>query len=315
MPDPSAIEALGIVKRFGTLTAVDAVDLRLEAGAALALLGPNGAGKTTLVEMLEGLQRPDSGTIRIFDRAWDDSDPEAVRGKLGVCLQETRLPERLSCLETLRLFASFHGLESTRAEAVLEQVGLTEKADARTRNLSGGQRQRLALGVALLPRPRLLLLDEPTTGLDPAARREIWDLIEALKREGCALLLTTHYMEEAEALCPEVALMHKGRLLARGSVPRLLAEHAGGDRIEAVFASTDAPDFSPSLPGRLSSQRSGPDAWTYRVEDLARALPALLAETASQGLTLRSLTTRKATLEDLFMALAGERLAVGAEAA
>jgi ABC-2 type transport system ATP-binding protein len=179
-PDAPAIQAHGLIKRFKDLTAVNGVDLDLAAGAALALLGPNGAGKTTLVEMLEGLQQPDDGSIRLFGQAWAEPGAGALRGKLGVCLQDSKLPEKLSASEILRLFASFHGLPAARADQVLDQVGLRPKAKAWSQDLSGGQRQRLALGVAMLPSPRLLLLDEPTTGLDPAARREVWGLVEQL---------------------------------------------------------------------------------------------------------------------------------------
>ena len=224
---PLAIDAQDLTKRYGALTAVDGVSLQLQAGKSLALLGPNGAGKTTLVEMLEGLQEPSSGSIRIFGRAWTDGNAAELRSKLGICLQETKLPEKLHTLEVLELFASFHGLDAVRAREVLAQVGLEAKASANTEGLSGGQRQRLGLGIAMLARPQLLLLDEPTTGLDPSARRDIWALVQALKREGCALLLTTHYMEEAEVLCPEVALMHQGKLLVRGPIGAVIKAHGG----------------------------------------------------------------------------------------
>ena len=224
---PLAIDARELVKRFGALTAVNGVSLELKAGHSLAMLGPNGAGKTTFVEMLEGLQAPSSGSIRLFGQSWDEGGSAALRSKLGICLQETKLPEKLRCLEVLELFASFHRLNAARAKEVLGLVGLQEKAQAATEGLSGGQRQRLGLGLAMLARPQLLLLDEPTTGLDPAARHEVWALVQSLKREGCALLLTTHYMEEAEALCPEVALMHQGKLLVRGPIAAVIKAHGG----------------------------------------------------------------------------------------
>jgi len=311
MPDPApAVEAQGLVKRFKALTAVDRLDLRLGQGEALALLGPNGAGKTTLVEMLEGLQAPDEGSIRLFGRSWDEPGSKTLRSGLGICLQDTRLPEKLTALEVLRLFAAFHGLGEDRAREVLGQVGLDEKAGTWTQKLSGGQRQRLALGIAMLPRPRLLLLDEPTTGLDPAARREVWALVEALKREGCALLLTTHYMEEAEALCPEVALMHRGRLLARGPVPALLAEHAGGDRLDASFVEEPPAGLLDALPGLLKRDAlEGGRSISLRVRDLGAALPAFVQSAAAAGARITSLSTRRATLDDLFMNLTGEALA------
>jgi ABC-2 type transport system ATP-binding protein len=232
--DQPAIQAENLTKRFASLTAVNGVSLSLGAGQSLALLGPNGAGKTTLLEMLEGLQDPDEGSIRLFGQSWRDPGSSRLRAWLGICLQDTKLPEKLRCLEVLQLFASFHGLPLERAAEVLAEVGLQAKSAALTEGLSGGQRQRLALGVAMLSRPRLLLLDEPTTGLDPAARQEIWALVRSLKRDGCALLLTTHYMEEAEALCPEVALMHQGRLLLRGATADLVREHGS---LEKLFIS------------------------------------------------------------------------------
>jgi ABC-2 type transport system ATP-binding protein len=311
MPDTvAAIAAQGLVKRFKSLIAVNQVDLRLEQGQALALLGPNGAGKTTLVEMLEGLQAPDQGSIRLFGRAWNESGAGELRRGLGICLQDTRLPEKLSAYEVLRMFASFHGLGAERARAVLAQVGLQEKADTWTQKLSGGQRQRLALGIAMLPKPRLLLLDEPTTGLDPTARREVWALVEELKAQGCALLLTTHYMEEAQVLCPEVALMHKGRLLARGPVAKLLAEHTGGDRLEARFSALPPEGLLTGLPGLLSTRRFE-DGLSVElgVRNLGESLPAFVQAAAKAGAAIASLSTRRATLDDLFLNLTGEGLA------
>jgi ABC-2 type transport system ATP-binding protein len=308
-PKLPAIDARALVKRFKDLCAVDHVDLALGQGKALALLGPNGAGKTTLVEMLEGLQAPDEGSICLFGIHWGGPSALKLRAMLGVCLQETRLPEKLTSLEVLTLFASFHGLGIARAQEVLGQIGLEEKSAAYTKELSGGQRQRLALGIAMLSQPRLLLLDEPTTGLDPAARREVWKLVEALKRQGCALLLTTHYMEEAEALCPEVALMHRGKLLARGPVPRLLKAHGGGDRLEARFNRRPSEALLKRLPGLLSSQTSTDGlSVNLRVRDLGAALAAFTPAVSKARLKVLGLNTRKATLEDLFLNLAGGHL-------
>jgi ABC-2 type transport system ATP-binding protein len=232
-----------------------------------------------------------------------------LRRSLGVCLQDTRLPEKMAAREVLRLFAAFHGLGVARADEVLGQVGLKDKASAWTQKLSGGQKQRLALGIAMLPTPRLLLLDEPTTGLDPAARHEVWDLVEQLRKGGCTLLLTTHYMEEAEALCPEVALMHHGKLLARGSVPKLLAEHADGDRLEARFSRKATPSLWKGLPGLLKAETSQAGRKVdLRVRDLGPALHAFTRAAAAAKMEVLVLSTRKATLEDLFLNLAGGRL-------
>jgi ABC-2 type transport system ATP-binding protein len=217
---PLVIEATGIKKYFGPVKAVDGLDLSIKQGEAVALLGPNGAGKTTLVEMLEGLQRPDEGKILLFGHPWKGHE-ELLRSKLGIALQETRLVDTLKVVETLTLFASFYGLSRARVEEVLELINLGEKRDALTSKLSGGQAQRLALGLSLLNDPELLLLDEPTTGLDPGARKDVWGLIEKLLQKGHTLLLTTHYMEEAEALCQRVVFMSRGKILLDSPLEKL----------------------------------------------------------------------------------------------
>ena len=221
MPVRPAVRATGLVKRFGALTAVDGLDLVLERGTCLALLGPNGAGKTTTIEMLEGLQRPDAGEIEILGRAWA-SDPDGIRERIGVQLQETRLTEKVTVHETLRLFRSFYREGRDLAE-VLDVVGLTDKRNARVETLSGGQHQRLSLACALVSRPELLFLDEPTTGLDPQARLQLWDIVDSYKRERGTVLLTTHYMEEASRLCDRVAIVDHGKIIARGTSAQLKA--------------------------------------------------------------------------------------------
>jgi ABC-2 type transport system ATP-binding protein len=206
------IQARGLKKYFADVRAVDGMDLEIREGEAVALLGPNGAGKTTFVEMLEGLQQPDAGSIQLFGKDWAGHG-DFLRSKLGIALQETQLVDTLTVAETLELFASFYGLSYERVEEVLELIKLEDKRKSRTDKLSGGQRQRLALGLSLLNSPELLLLDEPTTGLDPGAREDIWSLIQSLQKRGRSLLLTTHYMEEAETLCERVVFMSKGKIL------------------------------------------------------------------------------------------------------
>ncbi len=231
MPE-AVIQAKQLHKSFGNVQAVRGLDLSISRGEAVALLGPNGAGKTTLVEMLEGLQAPDSGQVLLFERPWAGNEAW-LRQKLGLCLQQTELPETLNVEETLELFAAFYGLPHARVEQILGDVDLKEKRRALSDKLSGGQRQRLALGLALLGDPELLLLDEPTTGLDPQARKDIWDLVRQLLGKGHTLLLTTHYMEEAEALCRRVIFMSKGRILADGSVEEL--KEKGGGKLDELF--------------------------------------------------------------------------------
>jgi len=204
------------------------VDLRIEKGQFVALLGPNGAGKTTLVEMIEGIQTPDAGEITIMGKKWKGNEDELHR-VIGISLQETRFIDRLNVSETLKLFASFYELGMERVAEIVRIVGLEDKAKSYVVNLSGGQRQRLALGIALLNSPRILLLDEPTTGLDPNARREVWSILLDLKRRSqTSLILTTHYMEEAEQLCDTVVIIDKGKILRQGTVAQLLDEDGGG---------------------------------------------------------------------------------------
>ncbi len=220
----AAIEIQGLVKRFGKLVAVDGVDLSVEAGECFGLLGPNGAGKTTAVEVMEGLQRPDGGSVRILGKTWGRRD-HVLRQRLGIALQETQFVDRLTVRETVRLFRSFYR-EGKVPEEILAEVGLTDKLGTWVVKLSGGQRQRLALACALVGSPEILFLDEPTTGLDPTSRRGIWDLVEDFRAGGGTVLLTTHYMEEAERLCQRVAIMDHGRLLTEGPPPALLRQVA-----------------------------------------------------------------------------------------
>lgn len=214
------IEAKNVFKSFGNVHAVQGLDLVIKKGEAVALLGPNGAGKTTFVEMLEGLQEPDQGEIRLFGKMWRGNEND-LRSRIGLCLQETRLVDTLHVDETLELFAALYALPHSRVDEVLALIQLEDKRHARCETLSGGQRQRLAMGLGLLNDPELLLLDEPTTGLDPQARKELWALILQLLKRGHSLLLTTHYMEEAENLCDRIVFMSKGKILADGSLKAL----------------------------------------------------------------------------------------------
>jgi ABC-2 type transport system ATP-binding protein len=220
------IRAQALVVRYGEVTAVDRLDLAIRRGECFGLLGPNGAGKTTTVEVMEGLLSPTSGSIEVLGQRWGGRQDGALRARLGVALQETRLPELLTVAETVRLFRSFY----PRGRSVDEVIGildLEEKRRARVGKLSGGQRQRLALACALVSDPEILFLDEPTTGLDPQARLRIWKVIEEFAARGGTTLITTHYMDEAARLCPRVAVMDHGRLLAQGSPGELIAAHGG----------------------------------------------------------------------------------------
>jgi ABC-2 type transport system ATP-binding protein len=221
-PEDPVIEVKNVFKSFKTVQAVRGIDLRIFQGQFVALLGPNGAGKTTLVEMIEGIQKPDKGEIFILGKKWKGNEDE-LRNVIGLSLQETRFIDKLTVHETVKLFASFFELDDVRAEEIISVVGLGEKKKSYVVNLSGGQRQRLALGIALLNEPKILLLDEPTTGLDPNARREIWTILQGLKeRSRTSLILTTHYMEEAEKLCDRIVIIDNGLILKEGTLEELL---------------------------------------------------------------------------------------------
>ncbi|MBL7138718.1 MAG: ABC transporter ATP-binding protein [Bacteroidales bacterium] len=237
MSSSFAIEVRNVFKSFKTVRAVRGVDLTILPGQFVALLGPNGAGKTTLVEMIEGIQKPDRGEIRILGMPWKGHQKE-LRQIIGLSLQETRYIEKLTAWETLRLFGSFFGLGIERVEEVLQLVGLEEKRKAFTINLSGGQRQRLALGIALINHPRILLLDEPTTGLDPNARREIWEILRDLRKSSdISMILTTHYMEEAQQLCEQIVIIDEGRILREGTLDQLLGEDPSLKNLDDLFTS------------------------------------------------------------------------------
>ena len=222
------IEIKNVSKSFKEIEAVKNLTLTIYEGEYVALLGPNGAGKTTLIEMIEGLQKPDAGTVLILGMNWKEHE-QKLHQKIGLSLQETKFIDKITTKETLDLFGSFYGLSPARTEEILELVNLTEKRKAYTSQLSGGQRQRLAIGIALLNNPKVLLLDEPTTGLDPGARREVWKILEKLQRDfKTTMILTTHYMEEAEILCERILIMDKGEFIAAGTLPELSARHGEG---------------------------------------------------------------------------------------
>jgi ABC-2 type transport system ATP-binding protein len=222
--EESMISARNISKSFKDVRAVRDVSLELRKGEYVALLGPNGAGKTTLVEMIEGIQRPDTGEIRILDKSWS-TDERYLRRVMGLSLQETAYIDKLTVEETLNLFASFFGLGTDVAPRILDLVNLADKRRSYVMNLSHGMRQRLSIGIAIINEPEILILDEPTTGLDPVARREIWGILTDLKKRGTSMILTTHYMEEAEHLCDHIVIMDRGRVLVEGTLEQLLAVH------------------------------------------------------------------------------------------
>jgi ABC-2 type transport system ATP-binding protein len=303
-----AIEIRNVCKSFKDVNAVQNVNLMVESGESVALLGPNGAGKTTLVEMIEGVQFPDSGEIRILDRSWE-KDEHFLRKQIGLALQETRFLERLTVEETLNLFASFYSLEKERAREVIEIIQLGSKRSTWVLHLSGGQRQRLALGVAILPIPQILILDEPTTGLDPNARRDLWKILESFKATGTTLILTTHYMEEAQYLCKRILMMDQGKILAEGSLSHLLDKFGEGDLIEYVIEGAFPTEKAKQLSGVLScrlDENTGEGRLT--VKNISETLPLFLQLVEKSSISLTSLECRRRTLDDLFLAMSGRHL-------
>ena len=310
----SAVRCSGLVKRYGEVIAVAGLDLDIAPGECFGLLGPNGAGKTTTIEILEGLLEPDAGDVEILGRRWA-TDRAALRRRLGIHLQESRFDERLSVRETLDLFRSFYPA-GRAVDDVLALLGLEGKAGTWVGRLSGGQRQRLAVGCALVGAPEVLFLDEPTTGLDPQARRQVWDIVDGFRERGGTVLLTTHYMDEAEVLSDRVAIVDSGRIIACGPprdlVASLGAGHVIGFALDPPFA-TEAPDFAArleALPGARSARRDAGE-WSLTASSLHTALPALVHFTAAGGWNLSSLTMRNATLEDVFVSLTGRHLRDG----
>lgn len=292
--------------------AVRGLDLEIQVGECFGLLGPNGAGKTTTIEILEGLLSPTSGRVEVLGRRWEE-EPDAIRQRIGVSLQETQLSEKLTVVETLTLFRSFYrqGLE---VEEAMARVSLEEKRDARISQLSGGQKQRLAVATALVGDPELLFLDEPTTGLDPTSRRQLWEIIRSFRRDGRTVLLTTHYMDEAEQLCDRVAIVDQGQVIALGT-PRELMARVGGDHViefeirEGVVSEPVEIDRATleSLVD-VTSVRNDGNRWTLQSRHAHHTIPALLAYLEQQKGELSGLTTRHSSLEDVFVQLTGRNL-------
>jgi ABC-2 type transport system ATP-binding protein len=302
---PPALRCRGLVKRYKDVVAVDGLDLEVARGECFGLLGPNGAGKTTTIEILEGLTEPDAGEVEVLGTTWQ-GDSLGLRERLGVSLQETQLGEKLTVAETVRLFRSFYR-RGREPEQVLAALALDEKRDARVGKLSGGQKQRLAVACALVGDPEVLFLDEPTTGLDPQSRLQLWQQVTAFRERGGTVLLTTHYMDEAERLCDRVAIVDHGKVIALGTPAELIRSLHAADVIEFLSEPLLPEEDLRRLPGVSDLHRRGPNQ-ALAVTSVTESVPPLLAAIDHAGARLAFLSTHRATLEDLFVALTGREL-------
>ncbi len=301
----TALRCVGLVKRYEALVAVAGIDLTVPAGECFGLLGPNGAGKTTTVEIFEGLLAADEGRVEVLGLPWRGHERE-IRERIGIQLQETQFSEKLTVIETLTLFRSFYR-QGHDPEAVLRSVALEEKRDVRVRKLSGGQKQRLSVACALVSDPEIVFFDEPTTGLDPQSRRQLWDIIGTFRARGKTVVLTTHYMDEAEKLCDRVAILDHGRVIALDTPARLIAT-LGAEHV--VQFRTEAPpdlDRIRALDG-VGALRAEDGSVSITVAQVHRTVPVLLAELDRQGARMTDLTTHHASLEDVFVSLTGRHL-------
>ncbi len=303
------IEVKNVWKSFKTVQAVKGINLNIPKGQFVAILGPNGAGKTTLVEMIEGIQKPDKGEIEIMGKKWKGNEDELHR-IIGLSLQETRFIDKLRVSETLMLFAAFFNMGMKRVDEIIDIVGLEEKRKSYVVNLSGGQRQRLAIGISLINNPAILLLDEPTTGLDPNARREIWEILKGLKAESkTSMILTTHYMEEAEILCDYIVIIDSGVILKEGTLDQLLEEDTAEKVVEFTAESPLKQEElnSPDLPFIIHPGESY-EKGSVTLTNFETELPAFMTFMKSKNITLKHMECRRKTLDDLFVSLTGRKI-------
>jgi len=306
--DQNAIEATGLRKYYNSTKAVDGISFQVAQGEVFGMLGPNGAGKTTTVEMCEGLRTPDSGQVSVLGLDVT-REPEKVKARIGVQLQTTALYPRLTVREILDLFRTFFpGKESHDSDTLMDLMNLREKEKTLTKNLSGGQRQRLSVALALINMPELMFLDEPTTGLDPQARRNMWDVIRDLRKSGTTVFLTTHYMEEAESLCDRVAVVDAGKIIAMDTPRELVNQHFQESAIE-FDDKQNLPEVGAfrTLPGVTRTRRDGQHVTLYTT-DATSTLGGLSAMAARKAIHFDDLYVRRATLEDVFLKLTGKTL-------
>src|ERR1700677_4928563 len=307
----AALRIRGLKKAFADVQAVDGIDLEVAKGECFGLLVPNGAGKTTTIEICEGLTNPDEGTVELLGLNWRTGSNE-LRQRIGIQLQDTQFPAKLTVEEVLRLFRSFFRRGLSIDESI-KTAQLEEKRKSRVGGLSGGQKQRLAMACALVGDPELLFLDEPTTGLDPQARRHLWDLVDGLKQAGRTIILTTHYMDEAERLCDRVAIMDHGRIIALDSPEKLIASIGGEHIVEFAITDKNGSDgvVDPALLTAIAgveSHRVDAGVHQLSVRELHTTVPLIFASLAAHGMHLSEFRTHSATLEDVFVGLTGRNL-------
>jgi ABC-2 type transport system ATP-binding protein len=299
------IRVRGLTKRYGDIRAVDGIDFEVAKGEIFGLLGPNGAGKTTTVEILEGLRAPDGGEVSVLGIDVT-RDADALKARIGVSLQTAALYPKLTVTELIDLFRAFY--PTTRpTDDLIDALELGERKNAQSQVLSGGQRQRLSVALSLVNDPEVIFLDEPTTGLDPAARRSLWDLVAGLKAEGRSVLLTTHYMEEAEVLCDRLAIMDHGRILEMGTVEELVSRHFKERTVRFDRVAGLAREELAGFPAVTAVKEDDDETLVY-TNDVAPTIGALMTLADSRGVELRNLGIRRATLEDVFLELTGRAL-------
>jgi ABC-2 type transport system ATP-binding protein len=308
---PPALLVRNLRKQYGDVIAVDGLDLEVQTGECFGLLGPNGAGKTTTIEICEGLTEPDLGDVLVLGHRWSENARE-LRERLGIQLQETQLSEKVTVEEIITLFRSFYRT-GRDVEDLIALVQLEEKRTARIGTLSGGQKQRVALACALVGDPDLIFLDEPTTGLDPQSRRQLWELVEALKASGRTIVLTTHYMDEAERLCDRIAIVDHGRVIALGTPRELIATLAAEQIV--FFSVENAAEVAPATLQAIRESvcsdrplRATDGGWELQVAAAHVAIPTLLNVLEKNQLRLTELRTHTPTLEDVFVSLTGRAL-------
>ncbi|MBN2186652.1 MAG: ABC transporter ATP-binding protein [Dehalococcoidia bacterium] len=301
----TVVEVGGLSKNYGNLIAVNEVSFAIRKGEIFGLLGPNGAGKTTTVELIEGLRKPDAGFIKVC--GIDTSErTDRVKELIGVQLQTTTIYNRIRVGEAIELFGSYYQ-RSLRTDEILDEVSLNDKKNSFVEVLSGGQRQRLALALALINDPEILFLDEPTTGLDPQARRNVWDIIERLRERGKTVILTTHYMEEAERLCNRLGVMDYGKIIALDTPRDLIAKQNLESAVEFITSKGVSKGFLQKLP-KVSKITKDGDRFVLRTKEAFQVLVQLTRLSESNGFNLESISVRKATLEDVFLELTGRKL-------